>query len=113
MAAVRQATFVGTPVHIASRCQVAPRISTLAHASKVIEGKVVSAKMNKTVTVEVARYKTMPRYGKRVLRTKKYHAHDEENQCEVGDFVRLRKIPPLSKSKTTAVDEVLRKAVVL
>jgi small subunit ribosomal protein S17 len=69
--------------------------------------------MNKTITVEVEGYKTVPRYGKTVRRTKKFHAHDETNQCEAGDVVRLKEVPRMSKSKTMVLDEVLRKVVKL
>lgn len=112
-AALRQSSFIGTPVQVACPRQVASRINTQVRAAKFIEGKVVSAKMNKTVTVEMFGYKTVARYGKRVLRSKKYHAHDEKNECEVGDFVRLKEIPRMSKSKTMALEKVIRKAVVL
>eukprot|EP00892_Ulva_mutabilis_P008627 jgi/Ulvmu1/6136/UM027_0114.1 len=84
-----------------------------AAAQRVLEGKVVSASMNKTVAVEVLRYKTTARYGKAVRRTKKYLSHDEDNTCEPGDFVRIKEVPPMSKSKTMVVDEILRKAVKL
>lgn len=112
-AALRQSTFVGTRVQVACPRQVAPRISTQVRAVKTIEGKVVSTKANKTVTVEIFGYKTVARYGKRVLRSKKYHAHDEKNECEVGDFVRLKEIPRMSKTKTMELDKVLRKVIVL
>lgn len=110
---LRQSAFVGTPVSVYPR-QAAPRINRqVCAAKKVVEGKVVSNRMDKTVTVEVFSYKMVPRYGKRIARSKKYHAHDENNECEIGDFVRLKEIPRMSKSKTMELDEVLRKVVVL
>lgn len=69
--------------------------------------------MEKTVAVEVLRYKTVARYGKAVRRTKKYLSHDEENECEPGDFVRIKEVPRMSKSKTMVVDKIIRKAIKL
>lgn len=112
-AALRQSSFVGTPVQITCPRQVAPRINTQVRAAKTIEGKVVSASRNKTITVELFGYKTIARYGKRVKRSKKYHVHDENNECDIGDFVRVKEIPRMSKSKTMTLDEVIRKVVVL
>ena len=73
----------------------------------------VSSSMEKTVAVEVLRYKTVARYGKAVRRTKKYLSHDEENECEPGDFVRIKEVPRMSKSKTMVVDKIIRKAIKL
>jgi small subunit ribosomal protein S17 len=65
----------------------------------VLEGRVVSARMDKTITVEVTRMVKHPRYRKYVSRRKNYKAHDEENVCQEGDFVVIRSTRPLSKTK--------------
>ena len=70
---------------------------------RVLEGVVVSDKGNKTVTVLVERRFTHPLFKKTVRRSKKYHAHDEENACKVGDQVRIEESRPLSKTKSWIV----------
>ncbi len=70
---------------------------------RVLEGVVVSDKQNKTVTVLVERRFTHPLFKKTVRRSKKYHAHDEENACKVGDQVRIEESRPLSKTKSWVV----------
>jgi small subunit ribosomal protein S17 len=66
---------------------------------RVLQGLVVSDKSDKTVTVVVERRVMHPLYKKFITRSKKYHAHDEENRCKVGDLVRIRECRPLSKTK--------------
>lgn len=78
---------------------------------KVVTGTVVSDKMDKTVTVLVERRFRHPLYKKFVKKSKKYHAHDESNQCGLGDTVRLMESRPQSKTKRWRVVEVLQKAV--
>jgi len=73
-------------------------------------GVVVSDKMDKTVVVAVERRVAHPLYGKQVVRTKKYHAHDEENQAREGDLVRIMETRPLSKTKRWRVVEILERA---
>lgn len=73
-------------------------------------GVVTSAKMNKTVTVSVERRFPHPLYGKGVKRTKKYHAHDENNEYRVGDTVRIVETRPLSKTKRWRLVDVVEKA---
>lgn len=73
-------------------------------------GIVVSDKMDKTVVVAVERRYAHPLYGKQVTRTKKYHAHDETNQYNVGDTVRIMETRPLSKLKRWRVVEALERA---
>ena len=77
---------------------------------KVRVGVVVSDKMDKTVTVKVQRQFLHPLYGKLVKRTKKYHAHDENNDYKVGDTVRISETRPLSKTKRWRVSEILQRA---
>ena len=80
---------------------------------KVRVGTVVSNKMDKTVVVKVTRHAEHPLYGKRIIKSKKYVAHDEENVCGVGDQIRIRETRPLSKTKRWELVEIVRKAPVL
>lgn len=73
-------------------------------------GTVVSDKMDKTVVVKVERRFPHPLYGKQVTRTKKYHAHDENNEFHVGDVVRITETRPLSKLKRWRVSELVERA---
>ncbi len=73
-------------------------------------GTVVSDKMDKTVVVSVERRFSHPLYGKQMTRTKKYHAHDENNEYRVGDVVRIVETRPLSKLKRWRVAEVIERA---
>ena len=73
-------------------------------------GVVFSDKMDKTVTVAVKWKEKHPIYGKFVNKTKKFHAHDEKNDCNVGDTVRIMETRPLSKSKRWRVIEVMERA---
>ena len=75
-----------------------------------VTGKVVSDKMDKTVTVLVERRVKHPLYGKIIKRSTKMHAHDEENVCKEGDFVTIEECRPLSKSKTWRLVSVNDKA---
>lgn len=75
---------------------------------KQLEGVVVSDKMDKTVVVAVERRKNHPKYGKVIVRTQKYKAHDEDNRCKQGDRVRIYETRPISKTKRWVVDEVLK-----
>ncbi|MBE6291736.1 MAG: 30S ribosomal protein S17 [Bacteroidaceae bacterium] len=73
-------------------------------------GVVVSDKMDKTIVV-AAKYKERhPIYGKFVTKTKKYHAHDEKNDCHPGDTVRIQETRPLSKTKRWRVVEIIERA---
>ena len=70
---------------------------------RVLKGQVVSDKNNKTIVVEVKRRFKHPFYGKVISRSKKYHAHDENNKFKKGDFVKIIESKPISKLKTWAV----------
>jgi small subunit ribosomal protein S17 len=70
-------------------------------------GLVVSDKMNKTVVVAVENRSPHTKYGKIVVRTKRYKAHDEENRCKEGDRVRIQETRPLSRTKRWNVIEIL------
>ncbi len=73
-------------------------------------GVVSSNKMDKTITVSVERKFKHPIYGKFVKSTKKYMAHDENNECGIGDTVRIMETRPLSKNKNWRLVEILEKA---
>lgn len=70
-------------------------------------GEVVSDKMDKTVVVAIENRSPHPKYGKIVVRTKKYKVHDESNQCKIGDRVRIRETRPISRTKRWAIAEIL------
>ena len=77
---------------------------------KVRIGKVVSDKMDKTVVVAVERLVQHPLYKKPVKNTKRYKAHDEHNECKLGDTVAMMETRPLSKDKRWRVTEILERA---
>ncbi|WP_197911667.1 30S ribosomal protein S17 [Kineobactrum salinum] len=73
-------------------------------------GKVVSNKMDKTITVLIERRVKHPVYGKYITRSSKIHAHDEDNSCGIGDTVKVTESRPISKSKTWKLLEVVESA---
>lgn len=80
-------------------------------ATKERVGVVVSDKMQKTVVVAVENRAPHPKYRKIMVRTKRYKAHDEENQCKVGDRVRIQETRPLSRTKRWTVIDILNRSV--
>ncbi|MEN3373359.1 30S ribosomal protein S17 [Dechloromonas sp. ZS-1] len=80
---------------------------------RTLIGRVVSDKMEKTVTVLVERKVKHPMYGKVMVRSKKYHAHNEGNVAKAGDLVEIVETRPVSRTKTWAVTSVLEKAIVV
>ena len=82
-------------------------MSDIQNTLHTVEGRVVSTKMQKTVTVLVERQVKHGLYGKYIKRSTKLHAHDEEGKCKEGDVVRLAECRPLSKTKNWRVVEVL------
>ncbi|MBO5829368.1 MAG: 30S ribosomal protein S17 [Paludibacteraceae bacterium] len=74
------------------------------------QGVVSSNKMDKTITVSVKWKEKHPIYQKFVNKTKKYHAHDEKNECNVGDFVKIMETRPLSKTKRWRLVEIIERA---
>ncbi len=76
-------------------------------------GRVVSDKMDKTITVLVETQRKHPLYGKMVKYSKKYHAHDEKNEAKVGDTVKIVQTRPLAKTVDYELAEILEKAVIL
>lgn len=77
---------------------------------RTLQGRVLSNKMDKSITVAIERKVKHPLYGKFLKRTTKIHAHDETNQCNEGDVVTIRECRPLSKTKSWALVEVVTKA---
>ena len=73
-------------------------------------GSVVSDKMNKSATVLVERKVKHPLYGKFVKKSTKLHVHDENNECSIGDTVRIRECRPMSKTKSWTLVEIMEKA---
>lgn len=81
-----------------------------ANLGRTLTGKVVSDKMDKTITVLVERKVRHPLYGKIMVRTKKYHAHDESNAFHPGDMVVIEECRPISKTKAWRVAKLVEKA---
>lgn len=77
---------------------------------RTLQGRVVSDKMNKSVTVMIERRERHPLYGKYVRRSTKLHAHDENNDCNIGDVVLIEQCRPLSKSKSWRLVEILERS---
>ncbi|WP_435236212.1 30S ribosomal protein S17 [Psychromonas sp. PT13] len=77
---------------------------------RTLQGKVISAKMDKSITVAIERKVKHPLYGKFMKRTTKLHAHDETNQCTEGDVVSIKECRPLSKTKSWTLVEIVTKA---
>jgi small subunit ribosomal protein S17 len=75
-----------------------------------VVGRVVSDKMDKTVTVLIERMVRHPVYGKYIRRSTKLHVHDEDNSCRIGDTVRISEARPLSKTKSWTLVEVVERA---
>jgi small subunit ribosomal protein S17 len=88
-------------------------MAEVKQAEKVVRsvtGRVVSDKMDKTVTVLVERNVKHPLYGKVMRRSNKFHAHDENNECHEGDLVVIEESRPLSRTKTWRVSKIVEKA---
>lgn len=80
---------------------------------RTVTGRVVSDKMNKTITVLIERRVKHPVYGKFVRKSTKLHAHDENNECKEGDLVTIAECRPISKSKAWRLVEVVEKATIV
>lgn len=80
---------------------------------KVYVGRVVSDKMDKTITVLVETYKTHKLYGKRVKYAKKYKTHDENNSAKLGDIVKIQETRPLSATKRFRLVEIVEESVII
>ncbi|WP_010632273.1 30S ribosomal protein S17 [Sporolactobacillus vineae] len=83
------------------------------NSRKVLTGRVVSDKMDKTITVLVETYKNHRLYGKRVNYSKRFKAHDEKNQAKVGDIVEIMETRPLSKDKRFRLVKIVEESVII
>ena len=80
----------------------------LKQRTRTVTGKVISNRMDKSITVLIDRRVTHPVYGKIIKRSTKIHAHDANNECSIGDEVTIKEVPPISKTKSwslVSVDE--------
>ena len=80
---------------------------------RTVTGKVISDKMDKSITVLVERRVKHPVYGKYITRSTKIHAHDEDNQCKAGDVVTIKETRPISKTKSWALVAVVEQAAIV
>ena len=80
---------------------------------RVLRGKVVSDKMEKTIVVEISTKKSHPLYGKKVTFSRKFKAHDENNEAKIGDIVEIMETRPLSKDKHFRLTKIVEKAIIL
>lgn len=85
-------------------------VATQRNFRKERVGVVTSTSMDKTIAVSVERKVKHPKYGKFMKTTKKFHAHDEKNECKVGDIVRIMETRPLSKTKRWRLVEIIERA---
>ena len=90
--------------------QMSTEITTDRQLRKTRVGVVSSNKMGKTITVSVVRKLKHPKYGKFLKKTKKFHAHDEKNECNIGDTVKIMETRPLSATKRWRLLEIVEKA---
>ncbi|MEE8058657.1 MAG: 30S ribosomal protein S17 [Pseudomonadales bacterium] len=81
-------------------------MSTTENGARTATGKVVSDKMDKTITVLIERRVKHPIYGKYLTRSSKLHAHDEANECKLGDVVTISETRPHSKTKTWKLEKI-------
>jgi len=85
-------------------------MSEQAKVERTVTGRVISNKMDKSITVLVERREKHPIYGKYVSRSTKLHAHDEKNECNEGDLVAISECRPYSKTKAWRLVEIIEKA---
>ncbi|QLQ26505.1 MAG: 30S ribosomal protein S17 [Dechloromonas sp.] len=88
-------------------------MSETSSIKRTLIGRVVSDKMEKTVTVLVERKVKHPMYGKVMVRSKKYHAHNDGDSAKAGDLVEIVETRPVSRTKSWAVSNILQKAIVV
>lgn len=88
-------------------------MSEKRNTRKIYRGRIISDKMDKTVTVAVETYKNHPVYGKRIKYTKKYKSRDEENEAKIGDLVEIMETRPLSKTVHFRLLKILEKSVII
>ena len=88
-------------------------MSETSSSKRTLVGRVVSDKMEKTVTVLIERKVKHPLYGKVMVRSQKYHAHNQDNVAKTGDLVEIIETRPVSRTKSWAITTVLEKAIVV
>ncbi|MDE5545123.1 MAG: 30S ribosomal protein S17 [Malacoplasma sp.] len=86
------------------------QVSTRDSRRKILQGTVVSDKMQKTIVVQVETKSKHRLYKKLVITHKKYHAHDEKEECKIGDFVEIMETRPLSATKRWRLNKIIQKA---
>ena len=86
---------------------------TTSSIKRTLTGRVVSDKMEKTVTVLVERRVKHPMYGKVMITSKKYHAHNENNEAKTGDLVQIEECRPIAKTKAWRVSKLVEKAAAI
>lgn len=84
-------------------------MSEATESNRTVVGRVVSDKMDKTVTVLIERREKHPIYGKFIRRSTKLHAHDEDNSCQIGDTVMVEQCRPISKSKCWRLVKIIER----
>ena len=84
-------------------------MTEIMNRARMLVGVVTSNKMTKTIVVKVERQIKHPVYGKYIKRTTKYHVHDNDNLCSIGDVVQIKECRPLSKTKSWMLDKVIEK----
>lgn len=87
--------------------------TTVEKSGRIVSGRVVSNKMDKSIVVLVERRVKHPVYGKYITRSSKVHAHDETNECNEGDAVTIKEVRPISKTKTWALVSIDEKAIIV
>lgn len=85
-------------------------MNEINETNRMLTGRVLSSAMDKTITVIIERRVKHPLYGKFMRRSTKIHAHDDSNECNQGDLVRVEQCRPLSKTKTWRLVEILERA---
>jgi len=84
--------------------------SNAADQGRTLQGSVTSNKMDKSITVQVERRVLHPLYKKYIRRSTKFHAHDENNECNIGDTVKITECRPISKSKSWRLTDIVERA---
>ena len=98
------------PAKTVAKKAPAKTVAVTKKIERTVTGKVVSNKMDKTITVLVERKVKHPLYGKYINKSNKFHAHDEKNEINEGDVVQITEHKPISKSKSWVVTKVVSKA---
>ena len=87
--------------------------TTVEQTGRIVSGRVVSNKMDKSIVVLIERRVKHPVYGKYITRSSKVHAHDANNDCNEGDTVTIKEVRPISKTKTWSLVSIDERAVIV